>query len=156
MWDVISERKPDPAYDAHCAIFAGLPGGDRLIEWYGYAPDFHDCEVRKLEVRSNGSSQLDLLFWRYGERAELMERHLLQITIGTILDLSLNGFAVPNIMNQVRFKAPVVRAERLPYYPYDPKPGDVEIEFEPTIGIDGFILGRNLSLSKKMLRGRAR
>jgi hypothetical protein len=38
---------PDWITDA--ALFASLPGGQAVIDWFGFCPDFHDASLERLE-----------------------------------------------------------------------------------------------------------
>ena len=31
-------------------LFRSLPGGDAIVDWFGYVPSFHDAELLELKI----------------------------------------------------------------------------------------------------------
>ena len=142
-------RTPDPICEAHRALLETVRGGPKLIEWVGYATNFHDAELLQIDLQRDSPSEIRLRYWRYqpGSTFEIRDHCVVSIQIEDVLDLEIDGFSARNILFSLMFGAPQDRPERRNYFPYDPTPNDIEITLDPTWGIGGWIVARGVSVS---------
>jgi hypothetical protein len=131
--------------DKAAETLARLPGGDDLIRWFGAVPTFHDAEIVELSLRRRAPSILRVHTWI--TRAEVDQRGyyvrdkhvVVAFALERIIDLQLEGFSGQNVIYGLTLRSAPERPERRPYYWLDPSPDDLEIELEPSFGLDGTI-----------------
>ena len=63
----MSISAPDWTTDAE--LFASLPGGQAVIDWFGFCPDFHDGSLERLEL-SVGSVLLSVRTFRMTRKTD--------------------------------------------------------------------------------------
>lgn len=137
------ETKPDIEDEAvvHSQLLAGIPGGPSLISQLGYVPEFHDAMVREMHLSIRGPSSIQL--W-LGVGNLSQDGLLVTFDIEAVLDMNLDYFR-DNIMFEMLLRRPTVRLERTNYLDAFAH-GDLEFEFRPSFGMQGFLVARGVSL----------
>ncbi len=111
-------------------IYDQIPGGQALLDWFGYVPSFHDAEIVGLDLRRTGQSLLRIHYFIAPYVAEheqggsyVFERHtVVTFALEDIMDLQLDGFSHQNVIGGLTLR----RATR-------PRPGKLLL-FEPGAG----------------------
>ncbi|MGO9210008.1 MAG: hypothetical protein ACLPXM_20925 [Terriglobales bacterium] len=79
-------------------VLADLPGADKLREWFGYVPDFHDGEVISLSLARTGASILRV--YPYAPKKPAV----VDFVFEEITDLSLEDFSPQNVISLLTAK----------------------------------------------------
>ncbi|HVK40943.1 MAG TPA: hypothetical protein VM471_00570 [Phenylobacterium sp.] len=80
------------------SFFASFPGGQAVIDWFGFCPDFHDASLERIEVAS-GHAILAMHAFRTTSEVEaagyfIRDRHeLVTLRMERITGLKLEGDA---------------------------------------------------------------
>jgi hypothetical protein len=58
-----------------------IPGGQALIDWFGRVPNFHDADLIRIDLVSNGLSILNLWTWQMTDKVDdrgyfILEKHI--------------------------------------------------------------------------------
>ena len=115
-----------------------IPGAQRLYEWFGYWPDFHEAEVVSLLLQRSEPSELCVHTWHMSNRVDangsyVLERHVLvRFLLGGIESLNLDGFNRQNVLGEL-----VLSAEGEGF----------RIELSPCYGMAGSIVARDISIA---------
>ena len=139
--DLEAKRRAD--YAAHAELLAGLPGGPSLIAQYEHGTSFHDATLLDISLSMRGKS-LVVIEDPYPTILE-PGRLLVTFEIGMVIDASLDLFN-QNILFGLKLRRPTDRPDRRNYLPRAVADSDIEFEFEPTCGVYGFIIGRDVSV----------
>lgn len=131
---------------------AALPGGPELIAYFGFVPSFHDAEIIRLDLQGRGPSTIVLRSWKTGQ---FVDDCVVEITIGKIIDLMLDGFSQQNVVGDIAFIVPApVRPDReRMYFPTKRESEEIEILIAPCYGLDGFIRCLDVSLAIRPFDG---
>ena len=134
------------------AALEALPGGRELIAYFGFTPSFHDAEIVRLDLQRGRPSLISVETWK----VDSSDRSVVDITIGGIVDLMLEGFSAQNVVGEISFELPAPpREERINmYFPSGRLDEEVEIGLSDIYGISGFIRCLDVSLSVRPLRRR--
>jgi hypothetical protein len=131
------------------ALFAAVPGGQALIDWFGFLPSFHDATLERLELNS-GSATFVLRAFRMTDEVDrdgyfVCDKHaLVTFELSSVTGVSLVGDAT-SIISGVgirRLRAPVSFLTCA-----GPSEGDLQVAFESSYGLEGSIFARELRLS---------
>jgi hypothetical protein len=136
-----TEREIDEEAVVHSQLLAAIPGGTSLISQLGYVPEFHDAIVREMRFSICGPSSMQ--FWLGGANVS-KDGLLVTFDIEAVLDMNLDYFR-DNIMFEMLLRRPTVRPERTNYL-HAFAHGDLEFEFRPSFGMQGFLVARGVSL----------
>jgi len=79
-------------------VLAELPGSDKLREWFGYVPDFHDGEIIGLSLARSGPSILRV--YPYDPKKPAV----VDFIFDEITDLSLEDFSQQNVVSLLTAK----------------------------------------------------
>lgn len=131
-----------------------MPGGAQLMAHLGFTPSFHDAEIVRLDLQRGKPSLLSLQTWKVDQS----DRIVVDIAMGTVIDLMLDGFSAQNVVGEVRLELPAPpREDRVNmYFPSGRLAEEVEIGLGDIYGISGFIRCLDVSLSFRPLRRRRR
>ncbi|RDJ24281.1 hypothetical protein DWF00_04155 [Bosea caraganae] len=133
-------------------IYADIPGGPELLQWFGGAPTFHDAEIIQLHLNRNGVSTLRLHGWVMTNEVDekgffVLQKHaVVTFAIEGIQDLKLDGFSHQNVIGGLTLDWAPDRG-RSNYFPIPPSARDIEIELEPCFGMDGHIRAQRVSVT---------
>jgi hypothetical protein len=136
-------------WETSCQLFATLPGADRLIAKYGKVPTFHDGEVEVVHLNQKGPSKIAISIpWPdiFGE-----EKVLVTLTAAHVLDVELEGFSRHNYVYELWFRRPTPQPGHAGKG-ISLEEGDVEVEFESTLGLGGKLLLRSVDVSWSLKR----
>jgi hypothetical protein len=123
-----------------------LPGGRELMALFGGVPSFHDAEIIRLDLRRLAPSTIELY---YPMTLGGVGPFIVEINIGTVVDLQLDGFSRQNVVGDIAFvyPAPVRPNRERTYSPTNRESDEVEIVIAPCYGLDGYIRCLDVSLS---------
>lgn len=131
------------AFAVHRELLEGLPGGASLLAEYEDVPDFHDATIEDVALSLRGKSLIRLA----NPYPTIFDAGRLLVTfeIDTVIDASLNFFG-DNILFGLRLRPPMDGFDRRGHLSRPIEPGDIEIGFEATAGLSGFVVGRGVSV----------
>ena len=84
-----------------------LAGAQKLIDWFGCWPSFHDAEVISIELNREGVSKLRVHFFSTRNRTNdrgyyITENHaIVSFILEDIAQLELNGFNHQNVLSSI-------------------------------------------------------
>jgi hypothetical protein len=84
-----------------------IEGAQKLFDWFGYWPSFHDAEVVKLHLNRSKPSSLVIHTWEStGELNDsnhyMMTKHLVvEFILIEVLELDLSGFNSQNALSEL-------------------------------------------------------
>ncbi|MDR3471177.1 MAG: hypothetical protein P4M09_05765 [Devosia sp.] len=133
-------------YEAHAALFSGLPGAASLVAAYdGWAPSFHDAELLDLQLsaavdksRLRISNPYPTIFDR--------GRLIVTLTLGEVVDVDLQHFLRTNILSRLRVLPATQRPERAGHH-RKLLETDLELELESSVGASRFIICSGVAVS---------
>lgn len=85
-----------------------IPGSQQLFDWFGYWPDFHDAELKKLRFEIGGESFLVLHTWEMTDKVgsegfyETTKHVLVEFILRDITELNLNDLWENSILLSLR------------------------------------------------------
>jgi hypothetical protein len=135
-------------YELHARTFATLEGAASLVGLYGDTPSFHDGEITDLNLRRKGESKLRVRIPFpdiYGHGSVFVT-----FEIGQVLDVSLEGFSPQNVIFSLNVMPNPPNAEREAHYGIMREQNDVKIELEPTWGVGGHLICRDVKVAWTM------
>lgn len=133
-------------------IYAEVPGGDKLLAWFGEVPTFHDAEIISLSLSRTGASELKLHGWITTDGVDpdgylVLDKHaVVTFSFEGIMDLQLDGFSGQNVIAGLMLQRATDRG-RSGYYSLPEDVLDIEIELLPSYGLDGFIRAKKIAIS---------
>jgi len=86
------KKKQQAAEEEPVDVLADLPGADKLREWFGHLPDFHDGEIISLSLARSGPSVLRV--YPYFPKKPAVVHFIFE----EITDLSLEDFSPQNVI----------------------------------------------------------
>ena len=89
------KKKQQVAEEGPVDVLADLPGADKLREWFGYLPDFHDGEIVSLSLARSGPSVLRIYPYFPKKPA------VVDFIFDEITDLSLEDFSPQNVISSL-------------------------------------------------------
>ena len=81
-----------------------IRGADRLYEWFGYWPNFHDAEILSLHLDRTGTSALHIHTWEMSSEVDergyytLRKHAVVEFLLENVNALSLGGFSIQNVI----------------------------------------------------------
>jgi hypothetical protein len=130
-------------------LFASMPGGAALVEWFGFVPTFHDATLEGLEI-SEEATTLRLKAFRMTSEVDsagyyVLDRHaLVTISLSGVSGISLTGNAT-SIISELRIRR--LSADAPGWHSCGgPEAGDFEIDFTSSYGLYGQLFARDLAL----------
>lgn len=129
-------------------LFAALPGGREVIDWFGFAPSFHDATVHSLDI-TQGSAVLRLNAFRMTSEVDeqgyyVLDRHArVEIRLSGLSALTLMGEACPIVSELGIRRLAAIPPEWGPYG--GPNAGDFEVALETTYGFEGALFAKDVA-----------
>jgi hypothetical protein len=126
-----------------------LPGGTEVVDWFGFAPSFHDATLERL-VLANNSATLVLAAFRMTDKVDdrgfvVLDKHaLITIALRQVSGVSLTGDA-GSIVSSLTI-APVTSESRWRSV-RGPAIGDFQISWESSYGLEGVLFAPEQLLS---------
>ncbi|NYD92232.1 hypothetical protein [Sphingomonas melonis] len=131
-------------------LFASLPGGAAIIDWFGFMPSFHDAHLADLTI-SNGTATIKIDAFRMTSEVDergyfILDRHAqVTIAIGKVSGLLLRGDA-QSIISQLGIRR-IAEDRKISNTCVGPRAGDFEVSFDTSYGMEGTIFGEEVVLS---------
>lgn len=130
------------------ALFASLPGGQDIIDWFGFCPSFHDATLERLELFGDGllslrthrmTNQMDEKGFYILDRHAVVTLHLKAVTG---VKLEGDGGSIISHLSIRRLAADATSSD----WPTcgGPSAGDIEIAFTTSIGLCGSLFTKSL------------
>jgi hypothetical protein len=75
-----------------------IPGGQALIEWFGFVPNFHDAELQSISITNNGPCTLRIRAFRMTDQVDdrgyyVLDKHVVvTMTLIAVSHVSLTSF----------------------------------------------------------------
>jgi hypothetical protein len=137
-------------------LFAALPGGKALIEWFGFCPSFHDATLDRVEL-ARGDAILEIKAFRATSEIDargyyVLDRHaLVMFRMRGVTGLKLDGDA-GSIISEVTIRRLLETPVPTEWHTcHGPIKGDIEIAFATSIGLYGFIYAKELEFELQPL-----
>jgi hypothetical protein len=131
-------------------LFATLPGGQRVIDWFGFCPVFHDASLTRLEL-AGGDASMTVRAFNMGPETDTegfyVKNRLADVVLkfSRVSGVKLEGDAASIIgwLGVRRLEAPFDRADWETCV--GPVPGDIEVSFDTAVGLYGSIYAKELT-----------
>jgi hypothetical protein len=140
------------------ALFASLPGGQKVIDWFGFCPVFHDGALDRLEVFGGGAA-LTVRTYRMTSKVDAEgfyvpdRRAAVTLQMGGVTGVKLEGDA-GSIISELVIRRYVADGDQSAWETCDgPRNGDIEIGFNTEVGLYGSIYARDLAFELHPLPG---
>lgn len=154
----MSQSAPDWNTDAE--LFASLPGGQAVIDWFGFCPDFHDGSLEKFEL-SVGNAMLSVRTFRMTSETDengffVLDRNAVVILrMRGVTGVKLEGDAQSCISELLIRRLQTDGARSGWESCSGPVTGNIEVAFGATIGLFGSIFTQELEFELQPLPERA-
>ncbi|TXN70487.1 hypothetical protein FV230_10500 [Methylobacterium sp. WL6] len=131
-------------------LFAALPGGRAVMDWFGFVPSFHDAELDRIEVM-RGATLMALRTFRMTDAVDakgalVLDKHaIVTLHLSDVTGVHLVGNAAAILL-----ELGIRRVEAAPPGFGNcggPTSGDIEVSFETSYGLEGSIFARWVRLS---------
>lgn len=126
------------------ATLAEILGGQSLIDWFGYVPNFHDAEVLSIDLRSKGLSILRIHTWRMTEEVDdrgffVLDRYVVvTVTLNVVRYVALSDFNLPGIIHYLEITKTEVGTE------YTGAETGTQLTWTGNYGIEGTLKARQV------------
>jgi hypothetical protein len=132
-------------------FFAQLDGGQAVIDWFGFAPLFHDATLTQISF-ADRSAELQLRAFRMTSEVDdngyfKTDRHAsVTIRLSGVMGVALTGNAATSIISNLRFRQ--LAAEDVPTLSCDgPEGGNIEVAIESSYGLEGVLYARSMTMN---------
>ena len=136
-------------YPTDKALFAALPGGQAVIDWFGFCPSFHDATLDSAAI-AGGNASLTLKAFRMTDRIDekgyfILDRHAqVVIHMRRVTGLSLTGDTV-SIISELTVRRLPATPDRSEWPTCEgPAAGDIEVAFGTSIGLTGSFYAKDV------------
>jgi hypothetical protein len=130
-------------------LFAGLPGGSEIIEWFGFCPSFHDSALNSLELKG-GSATLRIRAFRMTAEVDASGHYMLDRHAHISFELSgVTGIALRGDAESILDELTITRVETVAAdWPMcvGPQVGDFELNFTTNIGLEGVMFAKEIKM----------
>jgi hypothetical protein len=132
-------------------LIASLPGGQQVIDWFGFCPNFHDSVLERLEIAS-GDAVLALRAVRMTDRIDatghfILDRHaVVTLRLTGVTGLRLAGDAGSIISELIVRRVEADPARDTWTSCAGPMAGDIEVAFDTAVGLFGSLFAKALTL----------
>jgi hypothetical protein len=115
-----------------------IRGADRIVEWFGRWPSFHDAEVLQIDLKRKGPSLIRLHAFRMTKQVDetghfVLDRHaVVTFRLDGIADVELAGFSGLNVILGLLL---------------EPVEGGFKVTLAPCYGVAGYVVAREVSVS---------
>ena len=131
------------------SLFASLPGGQAVIDWFGFCPQFHDGLLEKLELMS-GNATLTVQCFRMTDQVDakgyfIVDREAsVTLRMRGVSGIMLEGDA-SSIISQLIIRRLAKNPPKSEWITCKgPAIGDIEVAFDTSIGLYGSIFAKEL------------
>lgn len=137
-------------------LFASLPGGQAVIDWFGFCPVFHDGTLERLEL-SGGNAVLSIHTCRMPNRIEvnsfyITDRHAsVTLHMRGVTGVKLEGNA-GSIISELLIRRLQTNASGADWQSCaGPVAGNIEVMFDTAVGLYGSIFAKELAFELQPL-----
>ena len=128
--------------DQQASVYASIPGGPELLDWFGRVPSFHDAEIIDLHLKRCGSSTLRIHAWNMTDKVKkgyfVLEKHaVVEFSIDRITNLNLGDFNHQNVIDKLVLSR-MESGENSAVF---------ELNLEPCYGLSGIIRAEQVSVT---------
>ena len=141
---------PSPPLATDENLFASLPGGQAVIDWFGFCPVFHDGTLERLEL-SDGNAVLSVRTYRMTSKIEangfyVADRHAsVTLRMRGVTGMRLDGDA-GSIISELLIRRLQTDPPRADWQSCaGPVTGNIEITFGTAVGLYGSIFAKELA-----------
>jgi hypothetical protein len=133
--------------------YEALPGGPKMLRWFGQVPSFHDGEIVSLHLNRRSPSFLKVSGWvgdgTSGSDGYLksLKRAVVTFALDGISYLEVDGFSSQNVIHGLMIARRPKDPERRPYYDFNATDGDYELHLEHCYGMSGIIRCAQISIT---------
>ena len=141
---------PSSDWTTDQALFASLPGGQAVIDWFGFCPDFHDGTLERLEL-SAGNAALVVRTYRMTSKVDAEGFHVPDRHASVTLRMrGVTGVKLEGDANSILGELLILRLPSTPERSawetcHGPVSGDIEIAFDTAVGLYGTIYAKDLA-----------
>ncbi len=138
------------------SLFASLPGGQTVIDWFGFCPVFHDGTLERLEL-SEGNGILTIRTYRMTSKIDaegfyVLDRHAsVTLRMRGVTGVKLEGDAGSIISELIIRRLETDGAASDWQTCAGPVSGDIEIAFDTAVGLYGSIFTKELAFELQPL-----
>ncbi|SFV11038.1 hypothetical protein SAMN02799631_05193 [Methylobacterium sp. 174MFSha1.1] len=136
-------------YPTDKALVSSLPGGQAIIDWFGFCPSFHDATLESVAI-AGGNASLTLKAFRMTDETDangyfILDRHTqVVIRMRRVTGLSLTGDAV-SIISELTVRRLPATPDRSEWPTCEgPAAGDIEVAFGTSIGLTGAFYAKDV------------
>jgi hypothetical protein len=109
-----------------------ITGADKVIEWFGYWPSFHDAEVVEMYASRAGISWIKIHVWRVTQDWVPEKDVVVTFEFNDIRDWTLSEFNHQNVIASLLIK---------------PFESGIKVRLEPCFGLCGTVLATQVSIT---------
>jgi hypothetical protein len=115
-----------------------IPGGQELIDWFGYAPRFHDAYLLEVNLASNAPGSLRIHAFRMTEEVDdkgyyVLDKHVVvTIALETVTHINLSDFNLQGIISELSIST---------------VEGDIQLAWTGSYGVEGSIRAKQARIS---------
>jgi hypothetical protein len=138
------------------ALFASLQGGQAVIDWFGFCPNFHDGTLERLQL-SNKTALLIVRSYRMTSKVSsegfyVPDKHAaVTLLMRGVTGVRLDGDA-GSIISELMIRRLPLTPDRSEWQSCGgPEAGDIEIAFDTAIGLYGAIYAKELEFELRPL-----
>jgi hypothetical protein len=131
-------------------LFASLPGGQDVIDWFGFCPSFHDGTLERLELAA-GNAILTVRTYRMGTKTDAEgfyvtdRKACVTLSMRGVTGVKLEGDA-GSIIGELVIRRLETEPARSDWETcVGPGRGDIEIAFDTAVGLYGTIYAKELT-----------
>ena len=134
------------------AMFADLPGGQAVIDWFGYAPSFHDAKLTELSFAS-GNAELKIAAFRMTSDIDergyfVLDRHAMVIlSLARVTGVDVGGEDAHSIISELTIRRLKAAPPQNITASTHAQAGEYEVMFGSSYGLAGSIFAREIQLS---------
>lgn len=133
-------------------LFRSLPGGDAIVDWFGYVPSFHDAELLELKIAPE-AVVIRLHVFRMTNETDpdgyfLRDRHAsVTLRLEDVTALRLTGSSASILLElRIRQVEGIPGASNAWRTCYGPEQGDYEVELYATYGLEGSVFAKRIEM----------
>jgi hypothetical protein len=137
-------------------LFAGLPGGRDVIDWFGQVPSFHDATLERVEVQ-DGSASIAIRAFRATtdvgpDGFYILDKH----AVVTFQFIGVTGISIVGDARAIVLEIGIrgVTSDEPGWETCaGPRSGDIEVRFDSSYGLAGAIFAREVRLQLTPKKG---
>lgn len=99
------------------SLFATIPGGQSIIDWFGYVPRFHDANILEMNLEMNGPFSMRIHGWKMTDKKDskgyfVLEKHaVISVGFALVRHVDLRYFDSKGIISNLEFSGTLEKTE---------------------------------------------